>query len=352
LRQPLQTLVLLQGLLAKVVEGPKAQQLVTRIDETLGAMSGMLNTLLDINQIDAGTVRAQTSTFPVNDLLERLQDEFAYHADAKRLSLRHVPCSLTISSDPHLLEQMLRNLISNAIKYTAKGRILIGCRRRSGHVSIEVWDSGVGIDAFDLQAIFDEYHQVDNAARERSRGLGLGLSIVRRLGDLLGHEVRVRSVMGKGSVFSVDIAHQMHQPAAPVRQAEGPNISPEHRTGNILIIEDDPEVRELLQALLSGDGHHVDTAYNGAAALEFIGTTKSKPDLILSDYNLPGGMNGVQAKGRLRALIGQHVPVIILTGDISTSALRYIAEHDCVQLNKPVKPKALFQTIQRLLAER
>ena len=350
LRQPLQTLTLLQGLLAKAVEGPKAQQLVARVDETLGAMSGMLNTLLDINQIEAGTVRAQVSTFPVSDLLERLRDEFAYHADSKRLSLHFVPCSLAIASDPRLLEQILRNLISNAIKYTAKGKILIGCRRRNGHLSIEIWDSGVGIDDLDLQVIFDEYHQVDNAARERSHGLGLGLSIVKRLGHLLGHAVHVRSVPGKGSVFAVDVAQLLHQAGDQTESAGGANTVPEQRTGNILIIEDDPEVRELLETLLKADGHHVETAHDGISALEFIKQAKTKPDLILSDYNLPGGMNGVQTMGKLRKQIGQYVPVIILTGDISTSALRDSAEHDCVQLNKPVKPKVLAQTIQRLLA--
>jgi two-component system, chemotaxis family, CheB/CheR fusion protein len=350
LRQPLQTLTLLQGLLAKVVEGPKAQQLVTRIDETLGAMSGMLNTLLDINQIEAGTVRARISTFPVNDLLERLRDEFTYHADAKRLQLRHVPCNVSISSDPRLLEQMLRNLISNALKYTPNGKVLIGCRRRKGYVSLEVWDSGVGIDAFDLQAIFDEYHQVDNAARERSRGLGLGLSIVKRLGDLLGHTVHVRSVPGRGSVFAVDV---LEQPNPMVDQAFAPdnaNSETLPRSGQILIIEDDPEVRELLEVLLAEDGYKVTSAPNGAAALKLAKKAKTAPDLILSDYNLPGAINGVEATGKLRELIGQPVPVIILTGDISTAALRDIADHDCVQLNKPVKPKMLFLAIRRLLA--
>jgi two-component system, chemotaxis family, CheB/CheR fusion protein len=349
LRQPLQTLALLQGLLAKVVEGPRAQQLVTRVDETLGAMSGMLNTLLDINQIEAGTVRAKVSTFPVGDLLERLRDEFAYHADAKHLSLHLVPCSLSIASDPRLLEQMLRNLIANAIKYTAKGKILIGCRRRNGHLSIEIWDSGVGIELFDLQAIFDEYHQVDNAARERSRGLGLGLSIVKRLVDLLGHTIHVRSVPGKGSVFAIDVARQLEQAGAPEDRAGASSPAPGRRSGNILIIDDDPEVRELLETLLKDDGHHVDTAHDGATAMKQAKSGRIKPDLILSDYNLPGGMNGVEATGQLRALIGHHVPVIILTGDISTSALRDIGDHDCVQLNKPVKPKALVQAIQRLL---
>ncbi len=350
LRQPLQTLALLQGLLAKVVEGPKAQRLVTRIDETLGAMSGMLNTLLDINQIDAGTVKVAISTFRVNDILERLRDEFAYHADAKRLSLRHVRCNVSIASDPQLLEQMLRNLITNALKYTATGKVLIGCRRRNGYVSLEVWDSGVGISSEDIEAIFDEYHQVDNAARERSRGLGLGLSIVKRLGGLLGHNVYVRSVPGKGSVFAIDVKELPDQiglqPAEPAAAASGNGA----RSGQIMIIDDDPEVRELLETLLEGDGHQIKSAHNGVAALELVKHAKFMPDLILSDYNLPGGMNGVVVTGKLCEQIGRQVPIIILTGDISTAALRDIAAHDCKQLNKPVKPMLLSQTIKRMLA--
>ena len=350
LRQPLQTLALLQGLLAKVVEGPKAQQLVTRIDETLGAMSGMLNTLLDINQIEAGTVRAQISTFSVNDLLERLRDEFSYHADAKGLQLRLVPCNVSITSDPRLLEQMLRNLIANAVKYTTKGKVLIGCRRRSGHVRLEVWDTGEGIDNDELQAIFDEYHQVDNAARERSRGLGLGLSIVKRLGDLLGHTVQVRSVLGKGSVFAIGVMEQPNQTADPAPAPDNASSAAVPRSARILIIEDDLEVRELLEVLLAEDGFMVTSAPDGVAALKLAKKAKKAPDLILSDYNLPSAMTGIEAIGKLREQIGQAVPAIILTGDISTAALRDIADHDCQQLNKPVKPKLLLRGIRRLLS--
>ncbi|HEY5305764.1 MAG TPA: CheR family methyltransferase, partial [Pseudolabrys sp.] len=182
LRQPLQTLALLQGLLAKAVVGEKAQKLVSRLDETLGAMAGMLNTLLDINQIEAGTIGTDIARFPIDGLLERLRDEFTYLADAQRLTLRIVSSRVVIESDPHLLEQMIRNLLSNALKYTTHGKVLLGCRRRAGMLSIEIWDTGIGIAPDELQAIFDEYHQVDNEARERTRGLGLGLSIVRRLG--------------------------------------------------------------------------------------------------------------------------------------------------------------------------
>jgi len=228
-------------------------------------------------------------------------------------------------------------------------KVLIGCRRRGGHLSIEIWDSGMGIDAADLMEIFEEYHQIDNPARERSLGLGLGLSIVKRLSDLLDLKVHVRSVPHKGSVFAVDMAILPQQPAIVVLSVDldkpaGPVF------GHVLIIEDDPEVRELLALLIGDAGHQVTLAKDGATAQERIMQTNARPDMILSDYNLPGGMNGVEATGRLREQIGQHVPVIILTGDISTSALRDISDHDCVQLSKPVKPKALVQTVQRLLS--
>ncbi len=159
LRQPLQTLALLQGLLAKIVEGEGAQKLVARIDDTLGAMAGMLNTLLDINQMETGIVRAEPMDFPIDELLDQMREEFTYHAEAKGLTLRVVPCSLSIRSDPRLLEQMIRNLLSNAMKYTRRGKVLLGCRRHGGMLSIEICDTGIGIPEDQLQAIFEEYHQ-------------------------------------------------------------------------------------------------------------------------------------------------------------------------------------------------
>ena len=145
---------------------------MARLDETLAAMSGMLNTLLDINQIDAGIIRPKIVSFPVSDLLDRLKGEFTYHAQAHGLELRVVRSGITINSDPRLLEQMIRNLLANALKYTPQGKVLLGCRRHGGNLSIEVWDTGIGIPEGELQSIFEEYRQLDNAARERKRGWG------------------------------------------------------------------------------------------------------------------------------------------------------------------------------------
>jgi two-component system CheB/CheR fusion protein len=354
LRQPLQTLSLLQGLLAKIVVGEKAQKLVARLDETMGAMSGMLNALLDINQIEAGTVHAETVDFPVNDLLDRLKDEFTYHAQAKGLVLRMVSCGLSIRSDQRLLEQMLRNLLSNALKYTKRGKVLLGCRRRDGALSIEVWDTGVGIPDEEQKTIFEEYHQLDNATHQSSLGLGLGLAIVQRLGNLLGHQVRIRSQPGKGSVFAIDVKLRQsgtaerlgHRPrGVDIRMPEGA-----HRTGVVLVVEDDPNVRELLEAFLKSGGHRTTTAPDGIAALELVMRGAVRPDLILADFNLPNGMDGLQVTAKLREKLHRPIPVVILTGDISTDTLRDIALADCVQLNKPVKLQELTQAIQKLLA--
>jgi two-component system CheB/CheR fusion protein len=353
LRQPLQTLVLIQELLRKSVEGDRARNLVARFSETLGAMSGMLNTLLDINQIEAGTIHPETVDFRINDLLEQLRNEFTYHARAKGLALRVVPCGLAIRSDPRLLEQMIRNLLSNAMKYTSRGKVLLGCRRRAGMLSIEVWDTGIGIPDEELQTIFEEYRQLDNPARQRSRGLGLGLSIVRRLGNLLGHRVHVRSQLGKGSVFAIEAMLPPSETTADVAlerhgTADG-TAADDRRTGAILVVEDDPEVCELLELVLKEEGHGTVTAPDGVAALELAERGMVPPDIILADYNLPRGMNGLQVVDKLREALHREIPFIILTGDISTDTLRDIARQDCVQLNKPVKFKDLAQAIQRLL---
>jgi two-component system CheB/CheR fusion protein len=355
LRQPLQTLTLLQGQLAKTVEGPKAKNLVARLDETLGAISGMLNALLDINQIEAGAVHSEVVGFQVNDLFTHLQDEFCYHAQAHGIALHIVPCSLIVYSDPRLLEQMIRNLLSNALKFTSSGKVLLGCRRHGGCLSIEVWDTGIGIPAAEHRAIFEEYHQIDNPARERSRGLGLGLSIVQRLGDLLGHKISVRSQPGKGSCFAVEII----LPPKPVAWS-GPysgeklntSIKGVYRTGKIMVVEDDPEVRSLLESILKDEGHRIAAALDGIAAFEMVARGTANPDLILADYNLPGGMNGLQTAAKIQKKLRRSIPVVILTGDISTATMREIEGLGCVQLNKPVRLKELMAVIQRLLSVR
>lgn len=353
LRQPLQTLKLIQGLLAKAVEGETAQRLLARLERTLESMAGILNALLDINRIEAGTVHPVKVDFPINDLLARMTEEFSLHAKTRMLAFRVVPCSLSIHSDPRLLEQMVRNLLSNALKYTKNGKVLLGCRRREGALSIEIWDTGIGIPAAELEPIFEEYHRVDDASRERDPGLGLGLSIVRHLGKLLGHPVRVRSRPGHGSVFSIEVAlapsGARPQPQHSPRAADEEAPENARRTGTILIVEDDPDVRELLEIYLEGEGHGAASVPDGVAALELVATEAVRPDLLIVDFNLPRAMDGLQVTAKLREILHRQIPAIILTGETSTGTLRDIARQNCTPLNKPVKLSRLTQVVQRLL---
>ena len=354
LRQPLQTLVLLHDMLAKTVSTDKAKNLIVRLDETIGAMTGMLNALLDINQIEAGTVVIEKTTFLLDDLLQRLRNEFITNAEAQGLELHIVPCSLSINTDVRLLEQMIRNLLSNALKYTKTGKVLLGCRRQKNQVSIEIWDTGIGIPVIEQQAIFDEYHQLDNSARERSRGLGLGLSIVKRLGILLEHNVKVRSQHGRGSGFSIEVKLPPDVPTLR-REIQSTKKSIELTVKNkkklsILIVEDDVAVNELLQLLLVGEGHDVLTALDGSHAMELMASGTHHVDIIITDFNLPNGMDGLELVAKLGTKLQRQVPAIVLSGNISTDLLREIAEKNCVHLNKPVKLEKLTATIAQMLA--
>jgi two-component system CheB/CheR fusion protein len=355
LRQPLQTLALLNGLLSKITGGAQAQLLLAKIDETTNSMSGILNTLLDINQIDAGVVKPDFESYHIGELLNKLCEEFAYVAEARGLSLRIVPCSLIAYTDPQIMEQILRNLISNALKYTKKGGVLVGCRRTQKHLKIEIWDSGPGIPETEFGAIFEEYHQISNAGRDRNRGLGLGLSIVQRLAVLLGTCVSVRSVLGKGSVFSVEIPISTVPLVLPAEDANEfdidlPTVLP--RVANILIVEDDPSIRHLLEMFLLEEGHVIAAAFDGDSAAKLVSSNLMTLDLIIVDYNLPGSQNGIEVIEHLRTLTTQVFSVIVCTGDIATETLKNIAKHDFVQMTKPMKLKDLNDTIQRLLIGR
>jgi two-component system CheB/CheR fusion protein len=351
LRQPLQTLALLQGLLAKKFEGDAAQKMVALLDQTLSAMSGMLNTLIDIDQIDAGIVSVETKHFPVNDLLARLRDEFGYHAQVQGLTFRVISSSLSVRSDPHLLEQVIRTLLTNALKNTKRGKILLGCRRRGSMLSIEILDTGVGIPESEIQAVFAEPHQFDSILNERSRGFGL--SMVQRLASLLKHRLTIRARLGKGSFFAIEVPllpseTELQQDFDRIGIVASMDESA-RRTGTILVIEDDPEAYELLELFLKEEGHAVATARDEIAALEMVARGSIRPDLVLVDYNLLNGMDGLHVTAKLREKFFRRIPIIVLTGDTSVDALQEIAAPNCVQLNKPVRAAELTQVIQRLL---
>jgi two-component system, chemotaxis family, CheB/CheR fusion protein len=351
LRQPLQTIRLIQGLLEKRTHDDITLKLVRRLDETVGTMSSMLDKLLDINQLEAGTVCPEIVDFPINELLAEMRSELTYHTATSGLGWSVVSSNLAVRSDPRLLEQIVRNLVSNAVKYTDKGKLLLGCRRHGDNLRIEVWDTGPGIPALELRAIFEEFHQLGNPARERSKGLGLGLAIVQRLANLLGHKLNVRSRLGAGSVFSVEVPLGR----VGVERSPAQDRDTAHKSallhGTILIVEDDPAVLEMLQMLFDDGDHRTLIAPNGHAALRLTAKVATKPDLVVADYNLPNGLNGLEMLSALQTQLGHAVPAVILTGDISTDSLRKIARRGCAHLNKPVRAPELMHLAQRLLAE-
>ena len=348
LRQPLQALALLKDFLAPNVTGDTAAELLARFDKTLGALSGMLDVLLNISQIEAGAVQPELTVFPVGEMLDRLRGEFVALAEARDLTLRLMPSAAWVESDPRLLEQMVRNLLGNAVKYTLTGHVLLGCRRRGNDLRIEVWDTGIGIETTQLESIFEEFHQVDNPARESGLGLGLGLSIVRRLGRLLRHPVDVRSVPGRGSAFAITVPRRKGAMRLPSPPLPAPEPDPIARPSAIMVVEDDPELLDLMAQLLRRNGHVVSTARDAAGALRLIAGGAIRPDMLLTDYNLPSGQTGIELLIALRAGLHRPLPAIVLTGDISTATKAIIADADCVHLKKPAAPAVLLRAIEQL----
>jgi two-component system, chemotaxis family, CheB/CheR fusion protein len=346
LRQPLQTIRLLQGLLANKSHDPELQMLLKRLDATVGVMSGMLNTLLDINQLEAGVIHADVESFPLSELFDHLDTDFGYHMRAQGLEWRVVSSTCVVRSDPRLLEQILRNLLSNAVKFTTRGKVLLGRRRRGKMMRIEVWDTGPGIPEENRQAIFEEFHQINNPARERSKGLGLGLAIVERLANLLGHPIDVKSRPGHGSMFSVSVPIESPAPAAFGSSPGKLALERTQGSASILVIEDDPTIRELLEMLLRDAGHRPFGAADGVVAL----ASTERPDLIVADFNLPNGPNGVEVIAELREKFQRAIPAIVITGDISTQTLRAIANLRSTHLDKPVETAELLRVVKNLLA--
>ncbi len=348
LRQPLQALAMFVEVLANREHDPQDIKLIERIRDAVAATDMLLSSLLDISKLEAGVVVPAMATFNAQTVLERLQNEFEPQVALAGLRLRVLPCALAIRSDQALLERILRNLLTNAIRYTHEGGILLGCRRRGHRLRIEVWDTGGGIPGDQLKAIFKEFHQLGNPQRDRRQGLGLGLAIVERLGRLLDHPVHVRSSLHKGSVFAVDVplAHPPVQMQKPVQLG----LTVDNARSLIAVIDDEPDVLESLRLLLESWGHPVITAGDGEAAAAELVRRKSVPQLIIADYRLRNGSTGGQAIARLRLLLKAQIPAIILTGDTAPERLRKAKTTGHGLLHKPVQPAELRSAIETALA--
>ncbi|HEY1543984.1 MAG TPA: MASE1 domain-containing protein [Xanthobacteraceae bacterium] len=345
LRQPLQTVKLLQATLARCVEDREAHRLLAIIGQSLETMTDMLNSLLDINRLESGIVSPTTSDFPINEVFDALEADFAEAVKAKGLRWRLVRSAVTIRSDQRMLKEMIRNLLSNALRFTERGAILVGCRRAGGSVRIQVWDSGIGIMGEHLPHIFEEHYQ--GTSGEQLGGFGLGLAIVQRLAKLLDHKIDVRSAPGKGSVFSTDVPMARDVPDAE-RRHNAPAKEPlASFHGTILLIEDDSFVRGGLDALLRSYGIHAVLAATGNEAVALVTKKGVRPDLVVTDYNLPGSMNGTASVKALRSVLARKIPAIVLTGDIRSQVIDAISKYDVSIAIKPLRAEEFL----RLLGE-
>jgi CheY-like chemotaxis protein len=326
--------------------------LVANIDASLEAVEEIFAALLDISRLDTGAMKPEMADFRIDELLARLDVEFAPLAREKRLDLRFMPCAITVRSDRRLLRRLLQNFVSNAIKYTPAGRVLVGCRRRGDKLRIDVYDTGIGIPHSKRRAVFKEFHRLDQGARV-ARGVGLGLSIVERIARVLDCEVALQSAVSRGSHFSLEVprAAAAAEPAVqPLRLNAG------RLTGTVaLCIDNDRSILDGMEKLLGGWGCRVLTAADLAEALAALDASGLEPDGLLVDYHLDGG-NGVAAIAELRRRVGRHVPAIVITADHSLHVREEAQAEGAHLLNKPLKPASLRALItqwrvQRVAAE-
>ncbi|MBP2228233.1 PAS domain S-box-containing protein [Azospirillum agricola] len=348
LRQPFQAMHLFHHLLMMRLTDPASVELGNKLEQSIIGGETLLRALLDVSALEAGLVVPQPRGFPVDETLGQMLEEFGPEAEAKGLRFNVRPAGVEITSDPTLLERLLRPILSNAIRYTESGGVLLAARRRKDRLLIEVWDTGIGIDPANHAAIFEDFHQLGNPGRDRKQGLGLGLAIVRRLAETLGHPVTLRSRPGRGSVFVVEVPLADAGTDEDDPGAEDAAEGDPAETGTVLVIEDDAMQLEGIGLLLRGWGYDVipvrgiDEAVAGLDAA-------APPDLVLSDLRLSGPESGIDAIQAVRARCGRRVPGVIVTGDTDPDRLRSVDRSGLRLLHKPCDPALLKSLLARTL---
>ncbi len=347
LRQPLHAMGLFIETLNNLGLNAQQQRVVEHIEASADASRDMLNTLLDFSKLDAGVVNAQPSPFLVRNLFDKLEQELAVSANAKDLVYRTRETNAAAFADPALIELVLRNLISNAIRYTNDGGVLVACRKKvNGNLSLEVWDTGIGIPQGEQETIFREFHQLGNPERDRHKGFGLGLAIARGLANTMGHSLTVSSVQGKGSVFRLEVP-QSNTAIIETNLPEQEQIKFVHT--NIVVVDDDQSIRQAMQSLLTLWGCKVFTYESAEQAKAKLADTPV--DLLIVDYRLREGKTGGQALEQLRAHLNAKVPAIIITGDTAPQRLREARSYEALLLHKPLATSELHYAIKTLMAE-
>jgi len=321
---------------------------------TLLVMESLLNSLLDISKLEAGTIIPDKVHFAAQPFLQHLQTQFKGQAGERNLDLRVVSVNTILYTDPVLLGRILQNYISNAIRHARGDRIIIGCRPAGKHRRFEVWNAGEGIPDDEQERIFEEFYQLGNPARNRNQGLGLGLAIAKRMADLLGLDLGVRSIVGKGVVFSVDVpCGERAQPLQHDAGSEQPIPQKKQGQGTILVVDDDESVLYAMERLLHLWGFKVLSTGRAETALQLIErNTATEIRCVLLDYRLPEGWNGVSLHQEMCKRAGYELQTILVTGDTAAKKLREVEDSGLPLLHKPVNPNDLYESIQRLINER
>jgi len=346
LRQPLHALSLFVAALKARNQQPETQNLIDNIEASTATMELLFNALLDISRLDAGTIEAHPEHFSLHALLLDLDKQFGALAAEKRLRLRFRPCDITLYSDPLLIERILVNLISNAIRYTDDGGVLVACRRRGRMLRLSVIDTGRGIPPDQQESVFQEFVQLHNPARDRSKGLGLGLAIVSRLGRLLGHRVELRSRPGHGSVFSIDVPLGDAQLIKPPTTASAPGLIPDDAL--VLLVDDESAILRGMAELFDNWQIDLVTAHSAAEAEQWLDSVGRPPDVIVSDYRLPDE-DGIEVISRLRQKFGRDIPAILVTGDTAPDTILRISQAGFPLLHKPLRPAKLRALLTHLI---
>ncbi|MDA8350006.1 MAG: PAS domain S-box protein [Pseudomonadota bacterium] len=352
LRQPLQSLALLNGILRLAPLDAQSAEAVMHQEQAIGTMSRLLNAFLDISKLESGAVKPEPADFAVATILDPLRREFAGVAAGKGLALEIDAPAIRLHTDPALLEQVLRNLVSNAIKYTRRGSVALRCLRVTESLAqFEVIDTGVGIPADQISRIYDEFYQIGVPANSSHDGYGLGLAIVKRIVALLELQLEVTSQVGVGSVFTLYAPAATEQsPAAPrASDAACPHggLTPSRANLRVLLVEDDSAVLDATRMLLRAEGYHVTTAGSLAEALE---AARAGIDLLMTDYHLSHGQTGTQVITTIRQALGAPLKSVLITGDTSTE-IRALPRDPRLRIaNKPLTAEAMLSLLDELIA--
>jgi|APTNR8051073442_1049403.scaffolds.fasta_scaffold03356_7 signal transduction histidine kinase/CheY-like chemotaxis protein len=350
LLQPLNAARLFVTALAERPLGDKDRNVVEHIGRALGSVEALLGAVLDISKLDAGGVTAEVIDFVIGDLLQRLVEEFSPVAADAGLDIVFVSCSTVVRSDPALLGRILRNYIVNAIRYTPSGRVLIGCRRRGSMVRIETLDTGIGIPEGAIDEVFDEFRQLGPRRRPRGDGVGLGLAIAKRLSCVLDHPIGVRSRLGKGSAFYIDIPLGVRPSSLDEHNVLQFMATDGFASAVAVVIEDENAVRNAMCELLRGWGCLAIAAEDGRTALLALSRAQLSPDIIIADYHLDDGACGLSAIDAVREVHGP-VPALIVTADRSRDIMNAVRRHGSYALQKPLKPAKLRAIVSHLLSQ-